>query len=298
MLARCFCDKTRKKFFLAAFRRFVSRRGLCSRSWSDNGRKFMGVDKELQAMFRGTSTFYKDVASLLAQDNVDLVFIPPYATHFGGLWESGVKSVKNHIKRVIGDQSFTFEDLSTFLCQIEACLNSRPLTQLSSDPLDLAPLTPGHLLIGRPLSAIPESGFPPNSSNPSSSWRLISKMHSDFWYRWRSDYLHQLQSRSKWLHTNPDLAPGQLELIVDELTPPAKWPIARVINTSKGSDGHVRLVQLRTARGETTRPIAVPSAGLRRRHEQEERRMKIFPRFCGQQTQLSGLRLKYNNEIF
>ena len=145
-----------------------------------------------------------------------------------------------------------FEELSTFLCQIEACLNSCPLTQLSSDPLDLDPLTPGHLLITCPLFAIPELDFPPNSPNPSSSWRLIEKMHSDFWYIWCSEYLHLLQSSSKWLHTNLDIAPGQLVLIVDELTPSAKWPMARVINTSKGSDGHVRSVQLRTTRGETT----------------------------------------------
>ena len=88
-------------------------------------RNFVGADKELQAMFRGAFTFYKDAASLLAQDNVDWVYIPPYAPHFGGLWESGVKSVKNHIKGVIGDQSLTSEELSTFLCQIEAYLNSR-----------------------------------------------------------------------------------------------------------------------------------------------------------------------------
>ena len=241
--------------FIAAFRRFVSRRGLCNKLRSDNGRNFKGADKELQNMFRGASTFYKEAATLLASDGTEWSFIPPYSPHFGGIWEAGVKSVKSHMKKVIDDQLLTFEEMSTLLCQIEACLNSRPLTPLSNDPTDLAPLTPGHLLIGRPLSSLPEPGNDPNSPNPSSIWKRLSKMKSDFWLRWSKDYLHTLQSKSKWHRQRPDITLGQLVLIVDDLMPATKWPLARVLATYPGSDGRVRVVQLRSAKGETTRPI-------------------------------------------
>ncbi|GBM22156.1 hypothetical protein AVEN_190815-1 [Araneus ventricosus] len=50
-----------------------------------------------------------------------------------------------------------FEELSTLLCQVEACLNSRSLVPLSSDPRDVRILTPGHFLIGFPLLEIPDS---------------------------------------------------------------------------------------------------------------------------------------------
>ena len=148
-------------------------------------------------------------------------------------------SVKLHLKKVIGDQSLTFEELSTLLCEIEAILNSRPLTSLFSDPADLAPLTPGHLLIGRPLSLIPEPWFNPESPSPLSTWRIISKVKFDFWTRWRKEYLHTLQARSKWRRQRPDFIPGQLVLLIDDLTPPAHWPLARVLEAVRGDDDMV-----------------------------------------------------------
>ncbi|EFN70688.1 hypothetical protein EAG_00141, partial [Camponotus floridanus] len=60
------------------------------------------------------------------------------------LWEAAVKSTKHHLRRVIGESTLTFEEMSTLLAQIEACLNSRPLQALSDDPDDLSALTPGH----------------------------------------------------------------------------------------------------------------------------------------------------------
>ena len=64
--------------------------------------------------------------------------------------------MKAHLRRVIGDTKLTFEELNTVLTQIEACLNSRPLTPLSSDNDGIEALTPGHFLIGRPLESLPD----------------------------------------------------------------------------------------------------------------------------------------------
>ena len=71
----------------------------------------------------------------------------------GGLWEAGVKSFKQHFKKVAHPFKFTFEEFSTLLAKIEACLNSRPLSPMSEVPADFTALTAGHFLIGGPLLA-------------------------------------------------------------------------------------------------------------------------------------------------
>ena len=83
-------------------------------------------------------------------------FPPEHAPHFEGLWAAAVKSFNTHIKKILSEVKLNFEELSTVLTQVEACLNSRPLKPLT-DSLDvLEVLTPGHFLIGRPLTALPD----------------------------------------------------------------------------------------------------------------------------------------------
>ncbi|KAL0809309.1 hypothetical protein ABMA28_011520 [Loxostege sticticalis] len=143
--------------FLAAFRRFVSRRGHCSQIWSDNGTNFVGASKELYDLFiHERSTISAEIREVLANNNTQWHFIPPHAPNFGGLWEAGIKSCKSHLKKVIGNSTLTFEELSTVLSQIEACLNSRPLSRIDSDGDTYTVLTPGHFLVGEPLLTIPD----------------------------------------------------------------------------------------------------------------------------------------------
>uniref|UniRef100_A0ABD2WKH1 Integrase catalytic domain-containing protein n=1 Tax=Trichogramma kaykai TaxID=54128 RepID=A0ABD2WKH1_9HYME len=84
----------------------------------------------------------------MGQQGIEWHFTPPYAPNFGGLWEATVKSCKGHLKRVIGENFLTYEELITLVIQIEGCLNSRPLGYLSSNEEDPIALTPGHFLIG------------------------------------------------------------------------------------------------------------------------------------------------------
>ncbi|XP_033229007.1 uncharacterized protein LOC117180627 [Belonocnema kinseyi] len=83
-------------------------------------------------------------------------FFSRRAPHFGGLWEAAVKSFKKHFTRITGNALLTFEQLHTYVVEMKAILNSRPLTPLSSDPDDLLPLTPGDFLIGTSLMSFPQ----------------------------------------------------------------------------------------------------------------------------------------------
>ncbi|XP_011858752.1 PREDICTED: uncharacterized protein LOC105556279 [Vollenhovia emeryi] len=242
--------------FLAAFKRFVARRGRCSRLVSDNGTNFHGADKELRALFKGASESFQMCRNQLAADGTEWSFIPPSAPHFGGLWEAGVRSTKHHLRRVLGSHTLTYEELSTLLSEIEACLNSRPLHPMSGDASDLAALTPGHFLIGEAQVNVPRPSTltdPPRSLNL--RWRLVTNMRDHFWSRWSRKYLHHLQQLGKWRQRLENVQPGELVLIKDELQPPAKWALGRVRQVHPGGDGLTRVVSLDTSSTTLTRPI-------------------------------------------
>jgi len=132
----------------------------------------------------------------LSDLGIDWKFIPVRSPHFGGLWEAGVKSMKSLLSKVLGDSYFTYEELLTIITRAEACLNSRPLTLMSSDPSDMSHLTPGHFLIGDSLSAIPEIYDTNVPTNYLSRWRRVSQYSDILWRRWSKEYLSQLQERT------------------------------------------------------------------------------------------------------
>lgn len=216
--------------FLAAFRRFTSRRGPCSDIYSDCGTNFVGASKELQALHnRSQKTLPDELRQTLNYDRTNWHFIPPASPNFGGLWEAGVKSVKFHLKRIItSDRILSFEELGTLLCQIESCLNSRPLCPLSTDPSDFDALTPAHFLIGEPTNCIQDDSLLDHNINHLTRWKCVEKMKQHFWKRWRDEYLHKLQSRPKWLKANTNAKVGDMVLIADDRFGPGQWLLGRI----------------------------------------------------------------------
>lgn len=241
--------------FLAAFRRFTSRRGVCGQIYSDCGTNFVGAEAELRRLMKSANHDWSKVADVLTSQGTKWNFIPPASPHFGGLWEAGVKSVKFHFKRIVGNGSLTFEELSTLLSQIEACLNSRPLCPLSENPDDFRALTPAHFLIGEALSTVPEPDQTVGKTNYVDRWKLVQAHLQTFWHQWQTEYLARLQHRPKWLKPQPQLKVGDLALLKDERLPPASWNLCRIIDTYPGADNITRVVKLKTAQGEFRRPI-------------------------------------------
>ena len=87
----------------------------------------MEADAELKALFIAVSAGSDRIQTALSNDGVEWRINPVAAPHFGGIWESAVKSLKHHLRRVIGDTSLTYEEMTTLLTQLEAGLNSRPI---------------------------------------------------------------------------------------------------------------------------------------------------------------------------
>ena len=108
--------------------------------------------------------------------------IPPRAPYFGELWESGVKPVKLHLKKILGNTLLSYEEFLTLVVQIEASLSSRLLSLMSSEPNDLQPLPPGHFLIEtfpQSLAEAPSSRKILNEKR----YQLGQRIRQQFWSR-------------------------------------------------------------------------------------------------------------------
>ncbi|BES94226.1 Retrotransposon protein [Nesidiocoris tenuis] len=244
--------------FLQCLERFMGRRGVPSVIWSDNGRNFVGAANLLRKIRQSSSQddcLENSVTERMANRGVEWKFIPPRAPHFGGLWEAAVKSAKRLIKVNLRDHTPTLQTFSTIVVRIEAILNSRPLVYQNASPDDVLILTPGHFLVQRPLTALPESNCNDVSSRLIPKWKFVSSIVQSFWKRWQSEYLLDLQTRQKWNTPDRPAVVGDVVLIREDNTPPLSWPMGVITDLVPGGDGIARVARVRTVNGEKTRPL-------------------------------------------
>ncbi|XP_018395619.1 PREDICTED: uncharacterized protein LOC108774099 [Cyphomyrmex costatus] len=225
--------------FIAALRRFVARRGLCSQIFSDNGTNFVGAARHLRELYEFINQKQEIIKAELAEQRIDWNFIPPRAPQFGGLWEAAIKMAKRHLFTITEGRVLTYEEYSTLLTQIEAVLNSRPLTPISSDPADLSALTPAHFLVGGSLLQPLQSNRLDVPENSLSRWQIVQKLSQLFWKRWHVEYLQELQKRTKWTTSDRKIKIGDLVVIKEDNLPPFRWRLGRVTQTHPDTDGEV-----------------------------------------------------------
>lgn len=229
--------------YIMALKRFISRRGKPRQIYSDHGRNFVGAVKEFTDFLNKSSN---DVINFASNNQIEFKFIPPYAPHFGGLWEAGVKSCKHHIARIVGKANLTYEEFSTVLVQIEAVLNSRPM---SADPEDFNPLTPAHFLIGRPLTSPAADDVTTRSVHSMTRFQRLEQIRQQFWRRWSTEYVSELQRRTKWKENKDNLSSDTLVLVKEDNLAPLHWRLGRIVSMFPGKDGISRVATIRTATG-------------------------------------------------
>ena len=167
-----------------------------------------------------------------------------------------MKSMKTHLKKVVGNVKLTYEEMSTLLTQIEACFNSRPLVSIPNDDDGIEALTPGHFLIGQPLQALPDDVFAyVHSISSLRRWRLCQALLHHFWKRWRTEYITHIGRFTRWHHPTRNITVGDIVLLRDDSPLPTKWPLARVTRVHPGKDGLVRVTTIKTGTGVYTRPV-------------------------------------------
>ena len=235
--------------FLMALHRFIARRGKPQKLFSDNGTNFVAADRELAEEIQAVNSSKLRGEMLL--EAIEWSFNPPHAPHMGGAWERLIRSVKDILRHLVGDRLLTDEELTSFLCEAERILNDRPLTRMGSDAQDPTPLTPNHLLLLRDNDCTPNT----EANHVRRRWQIIQQIANKFYKRFLSEYLPQLQVRSKWTTAKENLKINDLVLVMDEDTPRGQWPMGVVSAIERSSDGCVRAATVRCKDKEKRRPI-------------------------------------------
>ena len=118
----------------------MGRRGIPALFVSDNGRTFKG----------------RQLRKFNARKGIRWRFNLARAPWWGGMYERMVRSTKRCLKKAVGSRRLTYEELNTVLVEVEAVLNSRPITYIYEEDTE-TPLTPSHLFCGRRLLDKPEA---------------------------------------------------------------------------------------------------------------------------------------------
>ncbi|GFX71213.1 integrase catalytic domain-containing protein [Trichonephila clavipes] len=233
---------------IAALKRLISRRGKCHKIFSDNGTNMIGTNREIKVLSKLVRDREVSLFAFFAEEGIEWSFIPPRSPKLGGLCEANIKSLK-YFKRVAGNSKFSYEELLTLITRIEAILNYRPLTPLSSDVDDLEVLTSAHFLIGRPITATVEPSLLQCESNRLNVWQRITKSVQTIWKRCSLSYSNSLQQRKKWIVNEENLKLGDMVLIREENLTPCKWLLGRIVKIYMRKDKKVRVVDIKTGKG-------------------------------------------------
>ena len=235
--------------FLLALKRFVSRRGIPN-VVSDNASTF----KSAAAIINRDQ-----VQSFASQRMIKWEFITQYAPWRGGFYERLIKDVKLSLKKVLNKQHLTLEELTTVSCEIEGALNSRPLTYVGEENVEV--LTPSHFLVLQRLTK-PGNGQNCALEGALPNIKLVRARVNAFWDMWKKDYVASLRERSlSGVNTNrgtPEVPKVGDVCLLTEKTPRLQWRLARIVDLCPGRDGVVRSVIVRLANGrEVKRPVSL-----------------------------------------
>ncbi|XP_033728153.1 uncharacterized protein LOC117317452 [Pecten maximus] len=237
-----------------SIRRFIARRGKPVFIRSDNGTNLVGAQREMKENIQKWNT--DKIRDNMLQSSIQWEFNPPSGSHFGGVWERLIRSVRQVLYSVMHEQNAKLDDegLQTLFCEVEAILNGRPLTEASDNVTDLRVLTPNHLLLLQPGEYFPPGTFVATDNYARRRWRQIQYLSDIFWNRWTKEYLPLLQGRQKWMKKRRNMQTGDLVLIADS-TPRHAWITGRIQEVVKDKHDLVRFVKVKIPSNVLTRPV-------------------------------------------
>ena len=233
--------------FLDCLARFTSRRGIPRDIFSDNGTNFVGADREVKQLVQQMN--HDEIQNYARTKGFTWHFNPPNSPHFGGIFESMIKSGKKAIKAILQNSEFTDLELVTAFALAEDMLNGRPLMFMTDDPGDFQVLTPSMFLHGQLTGQVFPSSIDTTTFDPRTRWRYVQKCLNDVWKRWLKELLPSLGPRSKWINDSREYEVNDQVLIISKDLPRNKWVPARITAVYPGRDQRVRVVDVESEQG-------------------------------------------------
>ncbi|KAL3966417.1 Rho-associated protein kinase 2 [Sarotherodon galilaeus] len=210
-------DNLSTNSLINSLRAFMAIRGTVRQIRCDQGTRneFIGAFKEM------------DQAKLGKLD-CEFLMNTPASSHMGGVWERQIRTIRSVLMSILEQSAKQLmSSLRTFLYEVMAVINSRPLTT-------------DHSTIISP----PPGRFVKEDLYLRKRWRRVQLLANTFWTRWKKEYLLNLQGRQKWTKEHRNAKINDVVLLKDEITPRNQWKLARIIEVYPGKDGKVRKVKL------------------------------------------------------
>ena len=219
----------------------IARRGLPTLIVSDNAKAYKGIDKELRLLFN-----HPQVKDEMQNRRIQWCFNLERAPWWGGFFERLIGSVKRCLRKVLGNARLSFDELLTVMSEVEATLNSRPLTYDYDIPGEEV-LTLAHLMYGRRLTTLPGSQEVEEDISCRKRYKYVNERLEHFWRRWHREYLTDLREshncNAKRAGKEPKV--GDVVIVFEDGAKRNSWKIAVIEELIHGKDNKVRGANVR-----------------------------------------------------
>ena len=245
-------DQTADQFCLA-LRRFMARRGVPEKVYSDNGSQLVKTRKQLLQYLSQVKTQHPEVEIRLQE----WMLQAPGSPWRGGFYERLIGSVKRALKSVIyrrprsAKKDINDAELQTVLAEIEARVNDRPLFTITDDNGEVVSVSPSSFLRGRRLSTLPTVGIKGHSDleRPDiiDAYLKNSRLVNGLWNSFRECYVKELRNyHQNYRRPGPQFhyRPGDVVLVTSNL-PREQWPTAVIKEVFTSPDGIIRTAAVR-----------------------------------------------------
>lgn len=241
--------------YVMAFENFISRRGIPSTMYTDNGTNLVGGEREIQTLYDQFMSQTNELTRTMAFKRIKFKRIPARASHMGGIWERAVGLMKYHLSRVMKNTKLTTRRFDHVLKKIECSLNSRPLWAVTHNADDVEVITPSHFFNFEAINTLPRPDISHIKMNRLDQYQYLHRLYLDFWKTWSKEYVELLQTRQKWQEKKPNIKVGSIVVISEDNLPPCRWSLGRVVATYPAKDGLIRVVDVKCGNTILKRPI-------------------------------------------